>query len=136
MVYLDTSAYLGVLLHEKGGEEIRKFLADKPLCSSTLLILEAERNLIRMNRQGLLEANGCTVAMAKLKEDAELFFLKDLSLELCLTSLFPPIQIPRSSDLVHLRTARWFQDHGGLETFLTLDVKQRRAAQEFSLPVV
>src|SRR3989338_5031490 len=136
MIYLDTSAYLGVLLHEKGGEEIRKVLADKPLCSSTLLILEAERNLVRMNREGILEADGCTAALAKLKEDTELFFLKDLSLELCLTSLFPPVQIPRSNDLVHLRTARWFQDHGGLEAFLTLDVKQRRAAQEFGQPLI
>lgn len=135
MIYLDTSAYLGILLHEKGGEEIRKFLTDKPLCSSTLLILEAERNLIRMNREGILEADGCAVALTKLKEDAELFLLKDLSLDLCLTSLFPAVQIPRSSDLVHLRTARWFQDHGGLEAFLTLDVKQRRVAQEFGLPI-
>lgn len=134
MVYLDTSAYLGVLLHEKGGEEIRKFLADKPLCSSTLLILEAERNLVRLSREKILKPELYELAIEQLKKDREVFLLRELTVDLCLTGTFPPVRTPRSIDLAHLRTARWFLENGGLERFLTLDINQKKAAQEFGLP--
>lgn len=135
-VYLDTSAYLGVLLGEKPAQRVLALIAKKILCSSVLLLLEAERNLVRMSREGMVTPANYERAVSQLRSDHELFLLKELTVDLCLTGEFPPVQIPKSGDLLHLRTAKWFQDHGGLESFLTLDLRQRAAAQDFGLPVV
>lgn len=75
------------------------------------------------------------LAMQQLKSDRELFLLREVTADLCLTGTFPPVQTPRTQDLVHLRTALWFQSHGGLAHFLTLDKQQRRAAHDFGLSV-
>lgn len=135
-VYLDTSAYLGILLGEAPARPFLKVLEKKILCSSVLLLIEAERNLVRMSREGDLPEGDYRKTMDQLKDDREKFLLKDLTLEICFTGVFPPVKIPRSSDLVHLRTARWFQENGGLAGFLSLDKAQKEAAQDFELPVL
>ena len=54
-VYLDTSAYLSLLLDEPNAREIADE-TDRAVClSSVLLILEARRNLVRFARQGALD---------------------------------------------------------------------------------
>lgn len=133
-VYIDTSAYLAILLGEKNAALIEKKLKTCYLCSSTFLFLEAERNLVRMVRNKDLSEKNYDAALVQLRNDVELFTLKDFNLELCLTRNFPPVRTPRSSDLVHLRTASWFLDHGGLYWFCTLDDQQRKAAEDFGLP--
>lgn len=133
--YIDTSLYLGWLIGDKQAKKAIRQLGSPLLCSSVLLVLETERNLVRLSRQGQLSVSQYTQAADKLKSDRDFFLLKELTMDLCLTGLFPPIRIPRSSDLIHLRTAKWFQDNGGLAGFVTLDQRQSLAAAEIGLPV-
>jgi hypothetical protein len=50
-VYLDTSAYLCILLAEGGWQELSEKTDEAELLSSVLLVLEAKRNLIRLARE-------------------------------------------------------------------------------------
>lgn len=134
-VYLDTSAYLAVLLGETEGERFRKLLKNTVVCSSPFLLIEAERNLIRMVRQKVLDESIYEQAYAQLQLDKEGLILKDFSTDLCLTRDFPAVKTPRAADLVHLRTALWFQKNGGLRTFISLDQSQLAAARELGLEV-
>ena len=133
-VYLDTSAYLAVLLGEDEADLIQRETQNKILCSSTLLLIEAERNLVQLVRERKLEQETYGKALERLLQDVESFQLRELTADLCLTQEFPPTRTPRSSDLAHLRTARWFQQNGGLSRFLSLDKSQIAAAREFRLP--
>lgn len=133
-VYLDTSAYLNILLGESSAPKLLRAVSKKILCSSVLLLIEAERNLVRLSREGTLSAADYETASKQLKKDQEFFIFRELTADLCLTGAFPPVQIPRSSDLAHLRTARWFQENGGLELFVTSDTRQKAAARDFGLP--
>lgn len=135
-IYLDTSAYLGILLGEKIAKSVLKIISNKILCSSILLLLEAERNIVRLSRDGILTAMDFNTAMDRLKDDREIFLLKEVTMDICLTGNFPPIRTPKTSDLIHLRSAMWFHADGGLDSFLTLDISQRMAAQELGLPTV
>lgn len=135
-LYLDTSTYLCLLLGEAPAGRVTKAIRQAVLCSSVLLVLEAERNLVRLSRTGDLSAADYEVAIQRLRTDHTHFLLKEVTMDLCLTGVFPPVHMPRSNDLLHLRTARWFQEHGGLAGFITLDDHQRRAAEDFGLPVV
>ena len=53
-LYLDTSAYLCILLGEEGSERLSEQTAGADLLSSVLLVLETKRNLVRLAREGLL----------------------------------------------------------------------------------
>lgn len=134
-VYLDTSAYLAVLLGEKESAALFKEIKNATLCASTLLLLEAERNLVRLVRQDLISSKAYEDSFNQLRQDKEAFLLRDVTPDLCLNREFPPVRTPRSSDLIHLRTAKWFLENGGLAKFLSLDEAQRKAADEFGLPV-
>ena len=134
--YVDTSSYLAVLLGEAEAAAVRNRLAGHALCSSVLLLLEAERNLVRLAREHLLTAGQFQQAMEHMKADRELFTLRDFTLDLTLTGKFPSVRIPRSLDLIHLRTACWFaQEAEGLDRFETLDEAQAAAAMEMGLPI-
>src|SRR3989338_3310343 len=124
-LYLDTSAYLGIILGETKAKSLAKVVLKKGLCSSTLMLIEAERTLVGLSREKTGPPDADHQAMEKIKEDRALFLLRDLTPDLCLTGKFPPTRIPRSSDLVHLRTAQWFLENGGLKSFLTLDINQK-----------
>ncbi len=132
-VYVDTSAYLSLLLGEPGHARVSVILKRKILCSSSFLFLEAERNLVRFAREGVIDARTFQAAQSQLLQDMSIFILRDFTTDLCLTSIFPAVLLPRSSDLAHLRTAKWFEDEGGLDGFLTLDKKQAQAARELGL---
>jgi hypothetical protein len=136
LVYLDTSAYLAVLLMDPRREAFYDFISGRSLCSSVLLLIEAERNLVRFSREKVLSDEEYGRAMDRLKKDGEHFLLKELSLDICLTGVFPPVRIPKSNDLVHLRTARWFHESQGLVGFVTLDRDQAFSARDFGLPVL
>jgi hypothetical protein len=134
--YVDTSSYLAILLGEKEAAGARKRLAGHILCSSTLLLVEAERNLVRLAREHLLSVEQFQQAMDQLRTDRELFILRDFTIDLTLTGKFPLVRIPRSLDLIHLRTACWFAgEEEGLQRFETLDDAQAAAALEMGLPV-
>ncbi|MFQ5844631.1 MAG: hypothetical protein ACE5JG_06530 [Planctomycetota bacterium] len=132
--YVDTSAYLCVLLGERGHGRLEAELSAGRLLSSVLLVLEANRNLIRLSREGWIRPDELQACLARLDEDREHFLLRDLTLDLCRTSTMPVVSTPRSLDLAHLRTALWFHEREPLTRFVTLDETQAQAARELGLP--
>jgi predicted nucleic acid-binding protein len=133
-LYLDTSAYLCILLAEEEAEQLSDATAGAELLSSVLLVLEAKRNLIRLTREGTLKPEQYKICMDRVEEDVDLFILRDLTLDLCTSSLMPAVGTPRSLDLAHLRTALWFHAAESIERFVTLDASQQQAARELGLP--
>jgi hypothetical protein len=134
-LYLDTSAYLCILLAEDGAEPLSEETAGAELLSSVLLVLEARRNLIRLAREGSLKAEQYKICMDRVEADTEFFALRDVTLDLCASNLVPAVATPRSLDLAHLRTALWFHAIERLDRFVTVDASQAQAARELGLPV-
>lgn len=134
-LYMDTSAYLCVLLAEEGTARLSAETDGAELLSSVLLILEARRNLARLTREGTLTPEQYATCIGRVEHDTELFVLRDLTLDLCQSSLLPAVHTPRSLDLAHLRTALWFHRADTIDRFVTLDGSQKQAAKELGLPV-
>lgn len=134
-LYLDTSAYLSILLGEEGSAALSRETDGAELLSSVLLVLEAKRNLVRLAREDALSEPQFRECLGRVDEDAELFALHDLTLELCQSNLMPILTTPRSLDLAHLRTALSFHQEEPIERFLTTDGAQKQAARELGLPV-
>jgi hypothetical protein len=134
-LYLDTSAYLCILLAEEGADRMSRETGGAEMLSSVLLVLEARRNLIRLAREGTLTGDQYKACMERVEQDTELFVLRDLTLDLCASNLVPAVATPRSLDLAHLRTALWFHAVEPIERFVTTDASQAEAAKELSLPV-
>jgi hypothetical protein len=133
--YVDTSAYLCVLLGESGGDRIARELHGGHLLSSTLLALEAERTLVQLSRAGRLTPANLQSALEQLGRDLGQFVLRDLTLDLCRSRIMPIVSTPRSLDLAHLRTALWFHEREPLSRFVSLDTAQAQAARELGLPL-
>lgn len=134
-LYVDTSAYLCVLLAEEGAGRLSAETDGAELLSSVLLILEARRNLARLTREGILNPKHYAACIDRVEQDTHLFVLRDLTLDLCQSSILPAVITPRSLDLAHLRTALWFHRDESIDRFLTLDTLQAQAAKELGLPV-
>jgi hypothetical protein len=134
-VYVDTSAYLCVLLGEEGAAAVAAQLEGANLQSSVLLVLEARRNLVRLVRNGQLATSKLNDLLDRVRVDAELFTLRDLTADLCFDPAVPAMSTPRSLDLAHLRTALWFHRREPLHAYVTRDSGQREAARELGLPV-
>jgi hypothetical protein len=132
--YVDTSAYLCILLGESGSAALARALRGGALVSSVLIVLETRRNLVRVARQGKLSAAQLQGALDRAEDDFRQFSLRDLTLDLCAAVEMPALSTPRSLDLAHLRTALWFHDEAPLEKFVTLDDAQAIAARELGLP--
>ncbi len=133
-LYFDTSVYLSVLLAEEGSGRLSADSEGAEVLSSVLLILEARRNLIRLAREGTLSPAHYATCIERVERDADIFVLRDLTLDLCQSSVLPAIVTPRSLDLAHLRTALWFHRTAPIDRFVTLDVSQAHAARELGLP--
>ena len=133
--YVDTSAYLCLLLGEAGWQRVAAAVEGGHLLSSVLLRLEAERTLVHLSRTGRLEPDDLPAALERLESDLGLFALRDLTLDLCVWRIVPVVSTPRSLDLAHLRTALWFHQQQPLTRFVTLDTAQGQAARELGLPV-
>jgi hypothetical protein len=133
-VYLDTSAYLCIVLAEDGWQELSEKTDEAELLSSVLLVLEAKRNLIRLAREGTLKPDVYKVCMDRVDADTARLVLRDLTLDLCQSAILPAVSTPRSLDLAHLRTAMWFHDTERIDAFLTTDASQQHAARELGLP--
>jgi hypothetical protein len=134
-LYIDTSAYLCMLLAEDGSERLSAETAGAELLSSVLLVLETRRSLIRLARDGALTPAQYKACLDRAEEDRQIFVLRDLTLDLCDSMLVPAIATPRSLDLAHLRTALWFHADTRLARFVTMDSSQEQAAKELGLPV-
>ena len=133
-LYLDTSAYLCILLGDAGSQRLSEDTANAELCSSVLLVLESRRNLTRLAREGVLTPGQYDECLSRVTEDLELFTLRDLTLDLCDALPIPAVTTPRSLDMAHLRTAAWFHAQAPLSKFVTLDTAQTQAARELGLP--
>lgn len=134
-LYVDTSAYLCLLLGQDGWEGLSRETSGAELLSSVLLILEARRNLIRLTREGVLKPEQYKTCIERVEEDTALFVLRDLTLDLCQSNLMPAVATPRSLDLAHLRSALWFHTGEPIDRFVTTDASQEQAARELGLPV-
>jgi predicted nucleic acid-binding protein len=134
-VYLDTSAYLCVLLGEDGWEDLSEHTQGAELLSSVLLVVETKRNLVRLAREGSLTPDHYRTCMEQVETDVGAFVLRDLTLDLCTSNAMPAVVTPCSLDLAHLRTALWFASAERLDRFLTRDATQHDAARELGLPV-
>jgi len=134
-LYIDTSAYLCILLGEAGSDRLSQETEGAELLSSALLVLEARRNLIRLARDGALTAAHYQRCVDRLEGDVPLFVLRDLTLDLCDSIVMPAIATPRSLDLAHLRTAIWFHSNEPIDRFVAMDAPQQQAAKELGLPV-
>jgi hypothetical protein len=134
-LYIDTSAYLCMLLAQAGSERLSEETNGAQLLSSVLLVLEVTRNLVRLARDRHLRPEQYKVAIERLEQDLNLFVLRDLTLDLCQSTTMPAVITPRSLDLVHLRTALWFHAGGKIDRFVTMDASQRQAAKELGLPI-
>ncbi len=134
-LYLDTSAYLCILLGEDGWERLSEETSGADMLSSVLLVLEAKRNLVRLAREGALTPEQYKTCMNRVDDDTQAVRLRDLTLDLCASNLLPAITTPRSLDLAHLRTALWFHAAEPITRFVTTDVSQGQAARELGLPV-
>jgi len=133
-LYLDTSAYLCMLLREQGSDILIQETTGAELLSSVLLILEAKRNLVRLTREGVLQPDQYKECLARIEADADFFLLSDLTLDICRSNTMPAVSTPRSLDLVHLRTALSFHSVEPIDRFITNDEPQRQAASELGLP--
>ena len=134
-LYLDTSAYLCILLAEEGHDRLSQETAAAELLSSVLLVLESRRNLARLAREGVLTADQYQLCIDRVGADQSRFELRDLTLDLCASPVIPALATPRSLDLAHLRTALWFHAAAAIDRFVTLDATQELAAKELGLPV-
>ena len=134
-LYVDTSAYLCVLLGEPDWQRLKGELRDAQLMSSVLLALEAERTLVHLSRSGRLSPTDLQVAFDRLVDDLEAFTLRAVTLDLCTSRVIPLVTTPRSLDLVHLRAALWFHQQQPLNRFVSLDAAQNQAARELGLPI-
>jgi hypothetical protein len=124
-----------MLLAQEGSERLSRETVGAQLLSSVLLVLEARRNLVRLAREGRLEAEQYKTSIDRLEQDISLFLLRDLTLDLCESNTLPAVATPRSFDLAHLRTALWFHAAGKIDRFITMDESQQHAARELGLPV-
>jgi len=134
-LYVDTSAYLCILLGEDGSERLSRETEGAELLSSVLLVLEARRNLVRLAREGTLAGKQYKTAIDRLEQDVVRFTLRDATLELCHSIMMPAVATPGTLDLAHLRTALWFHAAQKIDRFVTMDAAQEQAARELGLPV-
>jgi hypothetical protein len=134
-LYIDTSAYLCILLAEDGWQALSAETNDAELLSSVLLILETRRNLVRLAREGAIKPDQYEMCLARVEQDTTAFALRDVTLDLCHSNLLPAVTTPRSLDLAHLRSAAWFHARERIDRFVTLDGSQEQAARELGLPV-
>ncbi len=133
--YVDTSAYLCLLLGESGSAKLQKELTGAELVCSVLLVLETRRNLIRLSREGVLRADKLQECLEQLDMDLDSFLLRDLTLDLCVGATMPVVSTPHSLDLAHLETALWFHRIQPLTRFVSFDDGQAQGARELGLPV-
>jgi hypothetical protein len=97
--------------------------------------IQLHRNLVRLAREGKLNATQLQQALDRAEADVEQFELREVNLTFARDRTMPVLSTPRSLDLVHLRTALRFHSEQPLTRFLSLDATLNRAAREMGLPV-
>ena len=100
-LYIDTSAYLCMLLGEQGAERLSREMIGNQLLSSVLLVIETRRNLVRLARDGRLEQEQYKNSIERMEEDMTLFFLRDLTLDLGQSIVLPAVATQNSYFPIH-----------------------------------
>jgi len=134
-VYLDSSAYLASLTNDVRATAVRRELEHAAVMSSVLLLVETERTLVRLSREGKLKTSDYVTLLRSVDADMETFALAPIGIDLCTNRVMPTVSTPRTLDLLHLRTALWFHEQQPLSSFLSLDAAQNHAAAELGLPL-
>ena len=122
MIYVDTSAFLKTVWHEKESPALAEFLRDRPTVSSALLTVETRRSTLREDSALLPRAD-------LLLEDVTQIELSAAVLE---SASRLPDPYLRTLDAIHLATALLIRDD--IETVLTYDGRLREAAEAHGLP--
>lgn len=122
MIYVDTSAFLKTVWHEKESPVLAEFLGERPTVSSALLVVEARRTTLREDPAMLPRTD-------LLLEDVTQIELSAAVLESA--SLLPGAHL-RTLDAIHLATALLIRDD--IEAVLTYDARLRAAAEAHGLP--
>lgn len=133
--YLDSSAYLGILTNHEAAAPLVAELRGATLLSSVVFVLEVQRNLVRFAREKILSTEQYLACGDRLRRDLEGFQLREVTLDLCLPTTMPAALLPRSLDLLHLRTAMWFHAEQPITRFVSIDRNQNQAARELGLPI-
>jgi len=126
VIYLDTSAFVKLVRHEAATPALREFLAerpDTPLVSSSLLIVETRRAVLREDPSLLARADLLLTRVGRI----------EIVHSVIETASLLPGATPRSLDAIHLATALLVRD--GLDGFVTYDHRLAAAAREQGLPV-
>lgn len=131
MIYLDSSALFKLLVREEGSSELRELVGGvHRRCASELVLAELPRAL----RRRYAEAPGPVLA-GRLRAVPEVVAGFDLRrLSRVVVSAAGRLQEPRlrSLDALHLATALALP--GGVEAFVTYDLRQLEAATAAGLP--
>lgn len=101
-----------------------------------MLFLETLRNLIKLTREKVFTKKDYAKLRDRVIADKELFSIKNVDADICFDDHFPAVSLPKSLDLIHIRTALWFQENDQPLQFLTLDVSQRQSAKEMGLEII
>ena len=134
-VYVDSSAYLGVLAGSGAAARLEPELRGAVLLSSVVFVLEVQRNLVRWAREKVLTGAQYSDLAERFRQDLTGFTLRDVTLDICAAPSMPAAILPRSLDLLHLRTAQWFHNQKPIARFVSLDKSQTQAARDLGLPV-
>lgn len=122
-VYVDTSAYVKLVVEEPGSVALRTWLADRddPLVSSELLRVEALRAARRHSSEAAVEA----------RSRLDLLTLVAVTTVICQRAADLDPAVLRSLDAVHIATALYVGDE--VETVLTYDERFAAAARMHGL---
>jgi predicted nucleic acid-binding protein len=109
-VYIETSAVLTWLLGESRADEVVSLVnGAKTMVTSVLTLLEAERGLIRVERQKMLTAAECQKLRGLIVRAKNAWVLMELSEEVRdLASRRFPVEPLRTLGAIHLATALVF----------------------------
>jgi predicted nucleic acid-binding protein len=129
-LYLDTSAYLKLFVHESGSTRVRKIILQNNVLSSAILSLECCSAISRRRQAGEIQSKEFEKLLAEIREgllSVEIVRVTDEVLqgaeEVALRSNV------RALDAVHISSALLFQDATMIRlTFMTSDKKQHEAA--------
>ncbi len=115
---------------------MNKAIGKHLLVSSTLLVIEVYRCFIRLTRDHQISNNEFALLIGQLKSDIEDINFQPLDLTLSMDPAFPVVSLPKAADLVHLKTALYFQHKFSDVLFLSCDVQQCKAAEEMGLVTI
>ena len=124
-VYLETSAVLRWLLGEPDAPEIARHIqgTGEPVCSA-LTILEAQRSLIRAQRERPARRRSLSQVRRQLREVSANWNVLEITPNIRLRAAEPfPVEPVRTLDAIHLATAVHFTGAFSKLSVLTFDYR-------------